>query len=201
MGSVDDATLVSVSTFMSISVKWRIMSVWLAQTKWSWWATRYRAKRNDTRLHDSRNSKVTEGTWNIPRIKFYQPYSQAPSQMFPSNTSTLLGRLSCVVFEKVVLSKCAPLDIRKIWKVLSGNMNTRNALQTAVGIMNRLKYLWSNYNAGHRWTVLGPVNNLDVISRVYHNNVSLLWNWCHPFAWWQSDRDILTNYLQAIWFS
>ena len=72
-------------------------------------------------------------------------------------------------------------------------------VQTAVGVMNRLKYFKSYYNAGHRWTLLGPLNNLDVISRVYHNNVALLWNWYHLFAWWQSDRDILTNYLEIIY--
>ena len=60
------------------------------------------------RALDSRN--IMEGTWNIPRIKFYQPYSRTPSQMFQSNNFNSLGRLSCVVFEKVVLSKCASLE-------------------------------------------------------------------------------------------
>ena len=55
-------------------------------------------------------------------------------------------------------------------------MITQNALWAAVGIMNRLKYFRSTHNAGHRWTVLGPFNNLDVMSRAYHNNVALLSN-------------------------
>ena len=91
--------------------------------------------------------------------------------------------------------------IRKLGRFLSSNMNTQNALPTAVGVMNRLKYFRSNHNAKHRWTLLGPVNNLDGLSRVYHNNIVLLWSYCRPFAWWQSDRDIIINYLQAIWFS
>ena len=55
-------------------------------------------------------------------------------------------------------------------------MNTQNALLTAIGIMNRLKYFSSIYNAKHRWTLLGPVNNLDGLSRVHHNNIVLLWS-------------------------
>ena len=57
-------------------------------------------------------------------------------------------------------------NIRKLWKVLSGNMNTQNALRTTVGVMNRLKYFRSTHNAVHPWTVLGQINNLDVMSRV-----------------------------------
>ena len=51
-------------------------------------------------------------------------------------------------------------------------MNAQNALRMAVGIMNRLKYFNSTHNPGHRWTVLGPVNNLDVMLRVYDNDVA-----------------------------
>ena len=51
-------------------------------------------------------------------------------------------------------------------------MNTQIALRTVVGIMNKLKYFRSTHNPGHRWTLLGPVNNLDVMSRVYHKDVA-----------------------------
>ena len=33
------------------------------------------------------------------------------------------------------------------------------------------------------------------------SNVALIQNWYRPFVWWQSSCDILTNYLQDIWFS